>query len=41
MVRIRNVGDLQNQRRFLHFFERGAKRGDQIVRQIAQKSDRI
>ena len=38
MMRIGNIGDLQDQRRFLHFFQRGAKRSDQIGRQIAQES---
>jgi hypothetical protein len=38
VMRIRNVGDVENQRGFLNFFERGAEGGDQIVRQIAQKS---
>ena len=38
VMRIRNVGDLQDQRGFLDFFERGAEGGDQIVRQIAQKT---
>ena len=41
VVRIRNIRDEQDQRRLLHFFECGAKRGDQSRRQIANEPDRI
>ena len=41
VVRIGNIRDEQDQRRLLHLFERGAKRGDQSRREIANESDRI
>ena len=41
VMRIGNIRDVQNESRFLNFFQRGAEGGDQIRRQIAEKSDRV
>ena len=38
VMRARDVGDVEYQRRFLHFFKRGAECSDQIRGQIAQES---
>src|ERR1700722_8249396 len=38
-MRIRNIADVQDDRGFLHFFESGAKRGEQSFWEIADESD--
>ncbi len=41
VTRIRDIADVQNQCRFLYFFERGAKRRQQAFRQVTNKSYRV
>ena len=41
VMRIRNVADVKDHRGFLNFFERGAKRSEQSLWQIANESDRV
>ena len=41
VMRVGNVGDVEDERSLLHFLESGAEGGDQIRREIAEKSDRV
>ena len=41
VMRIRNVADVKDHRGFLDFFERGAKRRQQSLGQIANESDGV
>src|SRR5262249_55680342 len=41
VMRVRDVAHLQEQRRFLHLFERGTERGNQAFRELANESHGI